>query len=112
MAIRKFNPATDTIKPGEWVCFESIYLDAICTESFEVTKVSGARVYFHPHEDDKQCTRYKHTSNVKFVCDSKDEGEKLKAISQRQIEDCKKTRKAVLAECKDEIDALIAGVSS
>jgi len=108
MAIKRVTADTP-ILANQYVCFESMMRDAICTQPYSVEKVSGQRIYYtNRHGEDEG---YKLRKNVVFVCDTLAEGDFLRDVSQAQLYAIDAATTAVKAEHTKKIDALIASAS-
>jgi hypothetical protein len=89
------------IKPGQWVVlapFNWFHIVGMCRL---VDRQSGSRVYLAKDAEDKR-TDYVQTSSVEYVCDTREEAEKVAAIRERVSREIRALRE----NGKGEIDEL------
>jgi hypothetical protein len=79
-----------TVLVGKWICGEPILRDGICNAPREVLRVSGHRVYFVNRDNEES---FRLIKTIKFVCDTKEEGERMHAISEAQIKTLQAAKK-------------------
>lgn len=101
MAILKATKTTP-ISPGQWICGDSLIRDGICKSPRKVTRVSGQRVYFLDRHGEEECYCSRHT--IQFVCDTKEEGDRMHAISEAQ--------RRALDAVRDQHAAMVAEICS
>lgn len=94
MSIKKMDEAmTVPVKNGQYICKASVIEDEICGAPKLVESVSNTRVYIKG-EDDR--TTYIAKSSVVFVCDTKDEGDSMYALSKQQSSDLRSSKLAII----------------
>jgi hypothetical protein len=99
------------IKAGQYVLFESMMTHGICTKPYEVFSVSGSRVTYFDHPDDKDTgsTVYKSTKSIVFFTDTKDEADALRKLSQSKLGAVDTAIAAVYADFNNRVEDLIKG---
>jgi hypothetical protein len=102
MAIARVTKETK-IEKGQWICGTPLLRDGICDPAVEVTRVSGARVYYYSRRDETENYCSRHT--ILFVCHTKEEGDQLRKISEAQ----RVALNAVREHHKAWIDGICAG---
>ena len=100
--------ATTEVKPGQWALETPILIDALCNPPRLILKVSGTRIYTaNRHGEDEG--KFTMRKSFMFVCDTREEGLAVHAISEAHYEATRAHRKSLLAESTAKIAALIAG---
>lgn len=108
--IRAKDATAENIKPGQYVLFNSMFRDSICTKPYEVSRVVKNRVYYYDHPDDKEpnIEKYAAMKSAVFFTDTKGEAAKLREISESQNQAIAADDKRQRKFHADLIDKLIA----
>lgn len=92
MTIQRVTHVTE-ITPGQWICMDSVMLNHIVSPPREVIRRSGKRVYYR-NKDGVDDGRYCALSSVIVLCDTRDEAERVYAVSEGQAASLRAVREA------------------
>jgi hypothetical protein len=98
------NSRHAVISVGQWVCGSSILNDHLCDKPRKVVEVHDGRITY---EDRNGVRRWFQRHTIKFICDSKEEGERMYTLSTKRSTDLDVIRR----QYETKVDQLIRSIN-